>query len=95
MVDTDETYQNGDAVYFLAQSYRKAGNNEQAIVYYQKMVEAYPNTKRAANSQNYLKELGAAEAASTTINAPATTNTPTATTGDTTDDGAQTTTTNQ
>ena len=59
VVDTDETYQDGDAVYFLAQSYRKAGNNEKAVIYYQKMVDAYPNTKRAANSQNYLKELGA------------------------------------
>ena len=61
VVDTDEAYEAGDAVYFLAQSYRKAGNNEQAIVYYQKMVETYPNTKRAINSQNYLKELGVAE----------------------------------
>lgn len=61
VVDADEAYEAGDAVYFLAQSYRKAGNNEQAIVYYQKMVETYPNTKRAINSQNYLKELGVAE----------------------------------
>ena len=98
VVDTDETYQDGDAVYFLAQSYRKAGNNEQAIVYYQKMVEAYPNTKRAANAQNYLKELGATEAASTGIDAPETTTAPTTTadeTTGTTDDSAETPTTNQ
>ena len=59
VVDTDETFADGDAVYFLAQSYRKSGDNENAKIYYQKMVEQYPGTKRAANSQNYLNELNA------------------------------------
>lgn len=59
VVDTDETFADGDAVYFLAQSYRKNGDNENAKIYYQKMVDQYPGTKRAANSQNYLNELNA------------------------------------
>lgn len=57
VVDTDETYEDGDAVYYLAQAYRKIGDNENAKIYFQKMVDTYPNTKRAANSQNYLNEI--------------------------------------
>ena len=58
VVDMDETYQDGDAVYYLAQSYRRAGQNEQAIAYYQKIIELKPGTERAANAQRYLEELG-------------------------------------
>lgn len=59
VADADESFADGDAIYFLAQSYRKNGDNENAKIYYQKMVEKYPGTKRAANSQNYLNELNA------------------------------------
>lgn len=58
VVDMDEAYQDGDAVYYLAQSYRRAGQNEQAIAYYQKIIELKPGTERAANAQRYLEELG-------------------------------------
>ena len=56
VVDIDENYQDGNALYYLAQSYRKNEDIEKATQYYQKMVELYPNTERAANSQNYLDE---------------------------------------
>ena len=58
VVDMDEAYEDGDAVYYLAQSYRKAGQNEQAIVYYNKIIELRPGTERARNAQQHLQELG-------------------------------------
>lgn len=56
VTDLDETYENGNAIYYLAQSYRKNEDMDNARIYYQKMVDLYPNTERAANSQNYLDQ---------------------------------------
>lgn len=57
VVDMDEAYEDGDAVYYLAQSYRRAGQNEQAIVYYNKIIELKPGTERARNAERYLQEM--------------------------------------
>lgn len=54
VVELDETYENGNALYYLAQSYRKNNDLEDAKVYYQKVVDLYPGTERASNSQNYI-----------------------------------------
>jgi tetratricopeptide (TPR) repeat protein len=54
VVELDENYENGNALYYLAQSYRKNNDLEDAKVYYQKVVDLYPGTERAANSQNYI-----------------------------------------
>ncbi|MBO5302981.1 MAG: tetratricopeptide repeat protein [Lachnospiraceae bacterium] len=59
VVEMDETYEDGNAVYYLAQSYRKAGNMQDAVNYYQKMVENYPGTERARTSQACLDEAAA------------------------------------
>ena len=56
IVETDETYQNGYAVYYLAQSYRRENNMEQAVIYYQKVLEQCPGTERARVAQVYVKE---------------------------------------
>lgn len=56
-VDLDETYDDGNALYYLAQSYRKLEETELAKTYYQKFIELYPGTERAANSQNYIDEM--------------------------------------
>jgi tetratricopeptide (TPR) repeat protein len=56
MGDTGENYENGNALYYLAQAYRKNEDMENAKIYYQKVVELYPNTERAANAQNYLDQ---------------------------------------
>ena len=61
VVEMDETYQDGNAIYYLAQTYRNLGENEKAIEYYQKVIDGYPNTERAANSSRYLEELQNAE----------------------------------
>ena len=50
----DETYDNGNVLYYLAQAYRKVEDIEHAKVYYQKVVDLYPGSERAAISQNYL-----------------------------------------
>ena len=61
VVEMDEAYQDGNAIYYLAQTYRNLGENEKAIEYYQKVIDGYPNTERAANSSRYLEELQNAE----------------------------------
>lgn len=48
---------NGDALYFLARSCHGAGDTEKAKTYYQKVIDEYPNTKKATDSARYLAEL--------------------------------------
>ena len=52
-VELDMTYQNGNAMYYLAQSYRKNNDLESAKPYYKKVVELYPNTEIAATAARY------------------------------------------
>lgn len=54
VVEMDETYEDGNALYYLAQAYRRNDDLETAKTYYQKVVDLYPGTERAATSQNYL-----------------------------------------
>lgn len=65
VVDVDDTYSNGDAVYYLAQSYRILREYEKAAVLYQKVIDEYPNTYKAQNAKSYLesvqRELGNAQ----------------------------------
>lgn len=52
-VEIDETYQNGNVIYYLAQSYRKKDDLESARPYYQRFLELYPDTERAATAARY------------------------------------------
>ena len=54
VVEMDESYQNGNAIYYLAQAYRRADDMEQAVIYYQKVLEQYPGTERARVAQTYV-----------------------------------------
>lgn len=54
VVEMDENYDSGYALYYLAQSYRRNEDTENAKIYYQKVVELYPGTERAATAQNFL-----------------------------------------
>lgn len=54
-VEMDETYKDGYTVYYLAQSYRREDNMEQAVIYYQKVLEQCPGTERARVAQTYVK----------------------------------------
>jgi cytochrome c-type biogenesis protein CcmH/NrfG len=53
----DET--NVDALYFLGQAYRRSGDNENAVIAYQKVVELFDGTERARKAQQYLDTLTA------------------------------------
>lgn len=55
VIEMNETYENGNALYYLAQSYRRNDDLATAKTYYQKFVDLYPNTERAATAQNYLE----------------------------------------
>mgnify|MGYP002508145365 CR=1 FL=1 len=57
VVQAEEDYNDGYAVYYLAQSYRQTGDSVNAIKYYQRMVELHPGTQRARSSQRYIDEL--------------------------------------
>ena len=54
VIEMNETYENGNALYYLAQSYRRNDDLATAKIYYQKVVDLYPGTERAATAQNYL-----------------------------------------
>lgn len=54
VVEMDETYEDGNALYYLAQAYRKNDDLDTAKTYYQKVVDLYPGTERASTSQNYI-----------------------------------------
>ena len=56
-VDLDPDYKSGYAVYYLAQCYRKLEDNENAIKYYEYIVENYSGTSRAYTAQKYIDEL--------------------------------------
>ena len=49
---------NTDALYFLARSYHRNGDNEKAIETYQKVLELFPDSTRVREANQYLKELG-------------------------------------
>lgn len=54
VVEMDESYEEGNALYYLAQAYRKNDDMATALTYYEKFVELYPGTERAATAQSYL-----------------------------------------
>ncbi|MBE5955234.1 MAG: tetratricopeptide repeat protein [Lachnospiraceae bacterium] len=54
----DLNNQNADALYFLARSYHRMNDNENAIANYKKVVETFPNTERASDAVKKLRELG-------------------------------------
>lgn len=57
VVEAEEDYEDGYAIYYLAQSCRQTGDVENAKKYYQRMIELHPGTQRARSSQQYLDEL--------------------------------------
>ncbi len=48
---------NGDALYYLANSYRRNGNVDKAKEAYAKVIELFPGTKKASESATYLAEI--------------------------------------
>ena len=54
IVDQDESYKDGSAAYYLAQSYRKLEKMEDAKKYYQYILDNYPGTEKANTAANYV-----------------------------------------
>ena len=59
IMDISETYEDGDAMFTLAQAYRKNGDDDSAAKYFRKIVTLYPNTERASTAQKFLTEYDA------------------------------------
>lgn len=57
VVDIDDTYENGEAMYVLAQAYEKNGDTENAIKYYKKVAKDYSNYYRGRNSARKAEQL--------------------------------------
>lgn len=57
VVDIDDTYHNGDAIYYLAQSYRTLKEYDKAAVLYQKVIDEYPSSYKAKNAQDYMNKI--------------------------------------
>ena len=47
----------GDALYFLARSYHKSGDTENAKSCYQTVIDEWPNTRKATDAANLMKGL--------------------------------------
>lgn len=56
LVGIDESYRDGSAAYYLAQSFRKSGDAASATQYYQYVIDNYPGTEKARTSQNYINQ---------------------------------------
>lgn len=54
IADQDESYRDGSAAYYLAQSYRKLEKMEDAKKYYQYILDNYPGTEKANTAANYV-----------------------------------------
>ena len=52
---------NGQALFDLANSYYRMGENQKAKEIYQQVVELFPNTEKADKSQGFLAEIEGAE----------------------------------
>lgn len=54
VVTANPAFGDGNASYYLAQSYRKNGDNASAQPHYKYVVDNFPNTQRARTSQKYI-----------------------------------------
>lgn len=54
VVEREEDYDAGNAIFYLAQSYRKSDDAESAAKYYRRVLELHPGTQRAAIAQEFL-----------------------------------------
>ncbi|MCR4990259.1 MAG: tetratricopeptide repeat protein [Lachnospiraceae bacterium] len=48
---------NGDALFYLANAYRKVGDDTSAKEYYAEVIDNFPDTERAAKAETYLAEI--------------------------------------
>ena len=65
VVKMDESYNNGQAIYRLAQAYQGKGDTENAKTWYQKITDTFPGTQNASDAQDYLDALTGGSSSST------------------------------
>ncbi len=53
--------ENSDALYNLANAYNKNGNKENAQLYYEKVIDKFPDKQVARKAEDYLKELASTD----------------------------------
>lgn len=66
VVDIDDTYDNGEAMYELAEAYENNGDTDKALKYYKKVAKDYANFYRGRNSARKVEELQNADSSSNT-----------------------------
>ena len=54
VVENDKDYNNGAAVYYLAQSYRRNNDLKSAKEYYQYVIDNFPGTQKAKTAEKYV-----------------------------------------
>ena len=54
ILEIDEEYEDGYALYYLAESYYKAGQYDEAVESYERFIELYPGTQRAGTAQSQI-----------------------------------------
>ena len=64
VVQMDEGYNSGQALFNLAQAYQQNGDNENAATYYQRVVDRYADSEYAAQAQSSLDEINQNQTAS-------------------------------
>ena len=69
VVKMDESYNNGQAIYRLAQAYQGKGDTENAKTWYQKMVDTYNNSKYIEDAKKQLAILNGDASADTSTDA--------------------------
>ena len=57
VVDFDERYSDGYALYYLARSYENLGQNAEALDLFQRFAEGYPGTQRASYANGAIARL--------------------------------------
>lgn len=62
----NERYSDGDALYRIAQCYEKKNDTANAVVYYQKLAEYFPDTKNGRKAARKVTSLGGAAAETNT-----------------------------
>lgn len=58
VVNADETYREGDALYYLMMAYRKDKDDGNGALYAQKLIAAFPDTEMSREATRYLESLG-------------------------------------
>lgn len=57
IVKLNPTYGDGNALYFLAQSYRMTGDDQKAITNYQRLLDECPDSGKASNAKRHIENL--------------------------------------